>query len=51
MATAPGTELAEIPTVAARPVPVYACGELLTVNVAVGVAFVTVIGTLVVVLV
>ena len=40
--TAPGTELAEIATVAAWPIPVYVCGEFDTAKVAVGVALFTV---------
>jgi hypothetical protein len=40
--TAPGTELAEIVTVAAWPIPVYVCGEFDIAKVAVGVALFTV---------
>ncbi len=42
-ATAPGTELALIPTVAAFGFPSYVTGELFTASVAVGVALPTVI--------
>jgi hypothetical protein len=38
LATVPGTELAEIATVALCGEPLYVCGELLTARVAVGVA-------------
>jgi hypothetical protein len=40
--TAPGTELAEIVTVATWPIPVYVCGEFDIAKVAVGVALFTV---------